>query len=107
MRGPAAVRSAGGRHLIALGPQQLLALVVLDPGERAGLACLVRQMLDGVLADELLELRARAAADVQPVRGVVLRGELEDAGATPQTDALAEEPQVDRCRLLTRDPGQH
>jgi hypothetical protein len=70
----------------------MLALVILGPSVRTGLACLVRQLLDGVLANELLELRARAAAEVKPLRGVILVGELENAGATTQADALAGEP---------------
>src|SRR5689334_18453299 len=79
---------SGGRRLAALGLQQLLALVILEaPGVRTGFACLVRQLLGETLATDLLDLRAKAAADVEPVRGVVLGGKLCGGGATTQADA--------------------
>src|SRR5262245_26325565 len=99
---------SGCRRLAALGLQQLLALVILDPlVARTGLARLFRQLLHSDLANVLLELRAWSAAEVGPSRSVVAVGYLEDAGATPQADALTQEPHIDRRGLLTGDPTEH
>src|SRR5215813_3735227 len=99
---------SGGQRLAALGLQQLLALVILDPlVARAGLARLGRQLLHGELANVLLELGAWLATEVGPHRGVVAVGDLEDAGTTPQADALTKEPHLDGRGLLTPDPAEH
>src|ERR671910_1876288 len=73
--------------------QPLPALGILDrPGVRPGFARLVRQLLHGALASGFLDLRAKAAAEVNPHRGVVPVGELKDAGPTTQADAHGGDP---------------
>ena len=89
-------------------PQLLLAPGIADrPVAGTGLAGLVRQLLDGLAAHELLKPRGGAAAEVDADRDVVPARELEDPRAAAEADALARERHPDRLRLLVRDPAEH
>src|SRR5215467_1493483 len=91
--------------LAALGVHALLAFVILEePAERTGLACLLTQLLERARAEILLEPRTGATADMDAPGDVVLVGELEDSGPTAEADALAGEPDGDRRRLPACNP---
>jgi|SRR5215217_4269701 len=62
------------------------------PRERAGLGCLARKFLHYELASALLNLRGNPATYVEPLRDVIIGGELCGGSATARADALAAKP---------------